>query len=49
MKKILVTGALGQIGSELVMKMREIYGNENVIATDLRKLEDSPVVTIRTF
>lgn len=36
MKKILVTGALGQIGSELVMKMREIYGSDHVIATDLR-------------
>ena len=49
MKKILVTGALGQIGSELVMKMREIYGNDNVIATDLRKLEGSPVVTTGPF
>ncbi|MBK5243113.1 L-threonine 3-dehydrogenase [Clostridium sp.] len=49
MKKILVTGALGQIGSELVMKMREVYGNDNVIATDLRKLEGSPVVTSGPF
>ena len=49
MKKILVTGALGQIGSELVMKMREIYGSDNVIATDLRKLEGSPVVTTGPF
>jgi nucleoside-diphosphate-sugar epimerase len=49
MKKIMVTGALGQIGSELVMKMREIYGSDNVIATDLRKLEDSPVVTSGPF
>ncbi|MGV8982239.1 L-threonine 3-dehydrogenase [Clostridium sp.] len=49
MKKILVTGALGQIGSELVMKMREIYGSDNVIATDLRKLESSPVVTSGPF
>jgi nucleoside-diphosphate-sugar epimerase len=39
MKKILVTGALGQIGSELVTKLRDIYGNENVIATDIRKNE----------
>ena len=49
MKKILVTGALGQIGSELVMKMRKVYGSENVIATDLRKLEGSPVVTSGPF
>jgi nucleoside-diphosphate-sugar epimerase len=44
MKKILVTGALGQIGSELVLKMREIYGTDNVIATDIRTI-DSEVVT----
>lgn len=36
MKKILVTGALGQIGSELVMHLRSIYGNSNVVASDLR-------------
>lgn len=40
MKKILVTGALGQIGSELVTKLREIYGVTNVIATDIRKTPD---------
>jgi len=49
MKKILVTGALGQIGSELVMKMREVYGNDNVIATDVRKIEGSSVVTSGPF
>lgn len=32
MKKILVTGAGGQIGSELIPYLRKIYGNENVIA-----------------
>lgn len=37
MKKILVTGALGQIGSELTMGLRETYGNENVIASNRRK------------
>ncbi|WP_047980571.1 NAD-dependent epimerase/dehydratase family protein [Ornithinibacillus contaminans] len=36
MKKILVTGALGQIGSELITKLRSIYGDSNVIATDIR-------------
>ena len=37
MKKILVIGAVGQIGSELTMELRRIYGNANVIASDLRK------------
>lgn len=31
MKKILVIGATGQIGSELTMKLRDIYGNDNVV------------------
>lgn len=35
MKRILVTGANGQIGSELVEFLRESYGIENVIATDI--------------
>ncbi|KOO49794.1 L-threonine 3-dehydrogenase [Viridibacillus arvi] len=37
MKKIMITGACGQIGSELVSKLRETYGTENVLATDIRK------------
>ena len=32
-KRILVTGAVGQIGSELTMELRKRYGNDNVIAT----------------
>ena len=32
-KKILVTGGLGQIGTELIMTLRNVYGNENVIAS----------------
>lgn len=32
MKRILVTGSVGQIGSELTLALRERYGNDNVIA-----------------
>ncbi|ATO50285.1 L-threonine 3-dehydrogenase [Brevibacillus laterosporus] len=39
MKRIMVTGALGQIGSELVTKLRSVYGTESVIATDIRQVE----------
>jgi len=36
--KILIIGACGQIGTELTQKLRSIYGVENVIASDIRKL-----------
>jgi len=36
MKRILVTGALGQIGSELVPALRQRYGADQVVAADLR-------------
>ena len=36
-QKILIIGSSGQIGTELVIKLRQIYGNENVIACDIRK------------
>ena len=35
MKKILIVGAGGQIGSELVPHLRSIYGNNNVVAADI--------------
>lgn len=36
MKRVLVTGCLGQIGSELVDRLRKDLGNSNVVATDIR-------------
>ena len=39
MKKVLVTGALGQIGTELVLYLRELYGKDNVVASTRRPKE----------
>ena len=44
MRRILVTGALGQIGSELVVALRARYGSEAVIASDIRL---PPLETLR--
>jgi len=43
MNKILVTGACGQIGSELTMALRQRYGNENVVAAG-HKTKPSPTL-----
>lgn len=43
MRKILITGCLGQIGSELTLRLRKEYGIDNVVATDIRRIEGSPV------
>jgi nucleoside-diphosphate-sugar epimerase len=36
MERILIIGAAGQIGSELTLELRKIYGNANVFATDVK-------------
>lgn len=36
MEKILVIGCAGQIGSELTLELRKLYGDENVVATDIK-------------
>jgi nucleoside-diphosphate-sugar epimerase len=46
MGRIMVTGAAGQIGSELTLALRKKFGNDNVLATDIKtqlspKLRDS--------
>ncbi|MCI0472140.1 MAG: NAD-dependent epimerase/dehydratase family protein [Ignavibacteria bacterium] len=37
MEKILIIGCSGQIGSELTLALRNIYGNDNVFATDIKQ------------
>ena len=46
---VLVTGALGQIGTELVAALRQRHGTDSVIATDLREINDHSVVTSGIF
>lgn len=36
MEKVLVIGCAGQIGSELTLELRKIYGDSNVVATDIK-------------
>lgn len=37
MSKILITGASGQLGSELTSQLRSIYGKKNVVASDIKE------------
>lgn len=49
MKNILVTGATGQIGTELVMKLRHIYGNDHIIASNIREHKENPITQSGPF
>jgi nucleoside-diphosphate-sugar epimerase len=40
-KRILIIGASGQIGNELTMCLRNMYGNQKVIASDIREASDA--------
>lgn len=44
MKRVIVTGCLGQIGTELVARLRKELGTANVLATDIRLAEGNPTV-----
>jgi nucleoside-diphosphate-sugar epimerase len=40
-ENILILGSCGQVGTDLVEELRNIYGNDRVIASDIRKPEDA--------
>jgi nucleoside-diphosphate-sugar epimerase len=43
MDRIMVIGASGQIGSELTMELRKVYGNSKVFATDIKRAPEDIV------
>ncbi|MDF2840780.1 MAG: threonine dehydrogenase [Clostridia bacterium] len=49
MKKILITGALGQIGTELTTYLRGHYGNDNVVASNRSKHGDASILEAGPF
>lgn len=53
MKRILIVGAGGQIGSELTVLLRKIYGERNVVASDVRECrnlsENGPFVVLNAL
>lgn len=49
MKRILVTGTLGQIGTELVRELSKRYGKENIISSDIRDDKENKVKPYSTF
>jgi len=49
MKRILVTGATGQIGSELTIELRNKYGNDNVIAAGHRRKPNEKLLNSGPF
>jgi nucleoside-diphosphate-sugar epimerase len=44
MKRILVTGAAGQVGTELVPALRAAYGDDAVLATDVKQPAEGPLL-----
>lgn len=49
MHKVMVTGCLGQIGSELVAQLRAQNGVDSVIATDIRRPDHNETVESGPF
>jgi len=49
MEKILVVGAAGQIGSEFILTLRKMYGNDNVIGTGRKTAPSEAVLKTGPF
>jgi nucleoside-diphosphate-sugar epimerase len=49
MKNILVIGAAGQIGSELVPELRKLYGSDNVVSADLNSTANADILQAGPF
>ena len=54
MKKVLIIGAGGQIGSELVLSLRSMFGNDQVIASDVKSecpkiINNGPYIKLDIF
>jgi len=49
LKKIIVIGCAGQIGSELIMELRRIYGNKNVIGNGRKTAPSKKVLESGDF
>lgn len=42
MKNVLIIGSTGQIGSELTMKLRGIYGGDGIVAGYIKGADHAP-------
>lgn len=49
MKKVLIIGSLGQLGSEIALKLRSNLGNDNVVLTDIRSDVNKEIIEAGPF
>lgn len=47
-EKVLIIGSCGQVGTELVENLQKLYGESNIVASDIRK-SDNPVFNSSEF
>ncbi|MFA6645756.1 MAG: NAD-dependent epimerase/dehydratase family protein [Sphaerochaetaceae bacterium] len=49
MKNILIIGSLGQLGSEIAIRLRQLYGNDHVVLTDIRSDTNQELIASGPF